>query len=392
MDNLEDNTEALRIVAISNDQFSTKLYNIMKEEEGNLIMSPCSVSICVAMLSAGARGNTLQQIQSAFSFPPASDLHLGYKDIIPALRSSDDFITLETGNTIFASKDLSVLEDYQEVLSRSFHATIQTVEFGDNEEAAKIINSWVEKMTRDRIKNLVHEDMLSSRTSLVLVSTIYFKGDWKYKFDPELTGEKDFFVSPTITVKVLMMKKEKKFFWANLETLASTMVELPYNGDRMVMQVLLPDEKNGLAELEEKLMTHSAQELFDQLNFETKVELQLPKFKVEQSIDLEDPLMGLGVRDMFTYGEADFSGIDGNRDQFVNQVIHKAFIEVTEDGTEAAAATAALMKYGCSAHCPPPPPAKQFIVDHPFMFYLRDRTTGMLLFQGRVVNMDKRAV
>jgi len=375
-----EHVEEVKSVAASNEQFSIKLYDVLKKDEGNLIMSPFSVSSVMAMVSAGAGGNTLQQIKSGLSFPSPSSLQLGYQDTIPALRSTDNF-TLEAANTIFAMKDFSVLPQFQEMLHRSFHAGMQMVDFGDSHGAARMINSWVEKMTRDKIKHLIKADMLSDLTRLVLVNAIYFKGDWAAKFDPKLTKEQDFSVSPSLTVKAPMMTQERKFPWAFLEPLASTMVEMPYKGDRIVMQVLLPGERHGLEELEEKLTNHNVQELFEKASYETKVMVQLPKFKLEQRIPLTEHLTTLGMKDMFTAGVADFSGVDGTRQLYVSSVVQKAFIEVNEEGSEAAAATGAVMMMRSM-----PAPPEQFVADHPFIFYLRDKTTGMLLFQGRVVN------
>ena len=180
-----------------------------------------------------------------------------------------------------------------------------------------------------------------------------------------------------------MMKKKKDFLWANLDTLDSTMVELPYTGDRIVLQVLLPNEKHKIGEVEEKLMNHRIQELFEHAsNYET-VDINLTKFKLEQTINLKNHLVTLGVKDMFMPGLADFSGIDGTRQLCVSRVLQKAYFEITEDGTEAAAATAVIMKYGA---CSQPPPSKQFVANHPFIFFMRDRTTGILLFMGKMAN------
>eukprot|EP00092_Neocalanus_flemingeri_P003991 GFUD01004297.1.p1 GENE.GFUD01004297.1~~GFUD01004297.1.p1 ORF type:complete len:458 (+),score=143.85 GFUD01004297.1:281-1654(+) len=378
-DNIKHVAE-VKSVAASNEQFSRKLYDVLKGEEGNLIMSPFSVSGVMAMVSAGAKGNTLQQIRSGLSFPSPTSLQLGYQDTIPALRSTDNF-TLEAANTAFAMEGFSLLAQFQEILHRNFHANIQTVDFGDSHRAARMINNWVENMTRDKIKNLIKADMLSALTRLVLVNAIYFKGDWAAKFDPQLTKKQDFSVSPTITVKMPMMMQEREFPWAYLDPLASTMVELPYKGDRIVMQVLLPEDRHGLGELEEKLNNYDVQELFAKASFETKVMVQLPKFKLEQRIPLTEHLITLGMKDMFTEGVADFSGIDGTRQLFISSVVQKAFIEVNEEGSEAAAATGAVLMFRSGAASP-----RHFVADHPFIFYLRDKTTGMLLFQGRVVN------
>jgi len=307
-------------------------------------------------------------------------LQLGYQDSIPALRSNDNF-TLEAANSVFAMKDFSVLPQYQEALHSSFHASIQTVDFGDSHGAARMINNWVQKMTRDKIQHLIKADMLNDLTRLVLVNAIYFKGDWAAKFDSKLTKDQDFAASPSLTVKVPMMRQEQKIQFANLEPLSSSMIELPYKGDRIVMQVLLPDESDGLEKLEEKLTKHKVQDLFEEARYETKVNIQMPKFKLEHRTSLTDHLTTLGMKDMFTGGVADFSGIDGTKQLYVSTVVQKAFIEVNEEGSEAAAATGAVMMMRSM-----PAPPEQFVADHPFLFYLRDKTTGMLLFQGRVVN------
>lgn len=375
-----EHLEEVKGVAASNDQFSIKMYNMLKGEEGNLIMSPFSVSGVMAMVSAGAGGGTLQQITSALSYPSLASLQLGYQDAIPALRSNENF-TLEAANSVFAMKDFSVLPQYQEVLHRNFHASIQSIDFADSTGAARLINDWVEKMTRDKIKDLIKADMLNGLTRMVLVNAIYYKGDWASKFDPKLTKEHDFYVNPSTTVTVPMMNQEKKFPWAYIEALSSSMVEMPYKGDRIVMQVLLPGDKNGLGELEDKLMNHNLQELFEKESYETKVMVQLPKFKLEQTIPLTEHMVTLGMKDMFIGGVADFSGIDGTNQLYVSSVIQKAFIEVNEEGSEAAAATGAVMMMRSM-----PAPPEQFLADHPFIFYLKDKLTGMLLFQGRVIN------
>jgi len=377
-----EHVEEVKSVAKSNDQFSKDLYDLLRKEEGNLIMSPFSVSGVMAMVSAGARGNTEEQIRSGLSFPPSESLQLGYKDAIPALRSTQNF-TLEAANTVFAMKDFAVLDEFKELLHNSFHASIQNVDFSDSHLAARMINNWVEKMTRDKIKHLIKADMLNALTRLVLVNAIYFKGDWAAKFDPKLTMDKDFSDSPSSTVSVKMMMQERKFNFAHLDKLSSTMVELPYNGNRIVMQVLLPTKRHGLAEVEEIMKTQKVDinELFEEESINTKVNVQLPKFKLEKTISLTTHLKSMGMNDMFSDGVADFSGIDGTKQLYVSEVLQKAFIEVNEEGSEAAAATGAVMMMRSM-----PAPPEQFIADHPFIFFIRDKTTGMLLFQGRVSN------
>jgi len=370
-------------VARGNTVFGGRLYNLLREEPGNIIMSPFSVSGVMAMVNAGAGGETATQVTNGMSFPGTKELAMGYKDAIPALRTNDNF-TLEAANTIFGMEGFDILPGFRETMHQHFHASIQTTDFSKNKEASRLINDWVEKLTREKIKDLIKPDMLNSLTRLVLVNAIYFKGDWASKFDPKRTRDQDFQLSDGSKVAVPMMTQTRKYQWASMEGLDAAMIELPYKGDRIVMQILLPRQAGGLRELEDKLRTEELETLFQENKMEEKVALTLPRFKLEQTIPLNSHLESLGIRDMFVAGQADFSGIDGTRELFVSTVVQKAFIEVNEEGSEAAAATGAVMMMRSM-----PMPPEEFVADHPFLFYLRDRLTGMLLFQGRVQDPSK---
>jgi len=374
------NIKEVEIVAGSNSKFGLSFYDKLRKEDGNLIMSPFSVSSVMGMLSMGARDSTFNQIQEALAFPSRSALQLGYRDAIPALRSTVNF-TLEAANSIFTKKDSNILPEFEQLLHENFHASAQHVDFTESQKAARMINNWVSDMTRQKIQHLIKEDMLTAETQMVLVNAIYFKGDWALKFDPAFTKEADFYVSNTKTVQVPMMKQEKKFKWAKLDSFQSHMVELPYKGDRIVMQIVLPIERAGLANLEDQLKNQDIQKDFEKESYETKLNLQIPKFKLEKRLPLTDVLTELGMKDMFLQGKADFSGVDGTKMLYVSEIVQKAFIEVNEEGSEAAAATGAVLM---SRSMPLPP--EPFHADHPFVFFIRDTKTGMLLFQGRVVN------
>lgn len=261
-----------------------------------------------------------------------------------------------------------------------------------------MINDWVEKITQSKIKDLIKPDMLNSLTRLVLVNAIYFKGDWASKFDIKKTADEvglfhihniqlnqhilqDFHLDDGSTKKVPMMRQTKKFEFAILDELSASMLELPYTGDRLSLQLVLPRRGNNLAALEQKLRTADLQQLFDSNRGEEKVAVTLPRFKLEQTISLTDQLQQLGMTDMFVGGKADFSAIDGSRNLYVSEVVQKAFIEVNEEGSEAAAATGAVMMMRSM-----PMPPEEFRADRPFLFFLRDKLTGMLLFQGRVAD------
>merc|ERR1719153_1358315 len=366
-----------KIVNHSNDKFSTKLYNLLRRKYQNLVFSPFSISTVMAMLSTGARGETLHQINKGLFFPPSPILQAEYKNIIPAIRSTEDF-TIEIANKVFVKKNFSILRNFQEILRNSFHSNIQSMNFEDSKAAADTINDWVEDRTRNKIKDLIQPDMISADTRMVLVNAIYFKSNLAKKFDR--SEPMKFHISPSSSVAVPMMRKTEEIFYASLDSLSSTMIELPYKGDRIVMQVLLPNTKYGLLGLEDKLKKVDIHELFEKEKEKTDVIIGLPKFKQENTLQLNKQLSVLGLNNMFS-PLADFSGISDVSGLYVSQVVQKAFIEVNEEGTEAAAATGAVaVAFSAPVH------ESFFIADHPFIFYLRDKETGILLFQGRITN------
>ena len=373
------NEKEVKSVTIGNEKFSIKLYHLLREKHENFVFSPFSISAVMPMVSAGAREETLKQIEKGLFFTPSSILQAEYKNIIPAIRSTQDF-TIQTANKMFVQKDFSILKEFQQILIKSFHTNIQDIDFRDAQAAVNEINGWVEDVTRDIIKDLLQPYMVKD-ASLVLVNAIYFKSNWATKFDK--AQAKKFLISSSSSVEVPMMSKTDTVFIANLEGLSSSMVEMPYKGNRIVMQVLLPNTKFGLKDLEEKLKGFDINELFEKEKRKTSVRIGLPKFKLESTLPLNEELGKLGLKNMFSEFEADLSGITGTKELFVSAVIQKAFIEVNEEGTEAAAATAVVIGFGRSGGGDEP---IQFIADHPFIFYLRDKESGMLLFKGRVIN------
>jgi len=329
------------------------------------------------MLSTGARGETLKQIEKGLFFPRSHILQA--KNIIPAIRSTDDF-TIKIANKVFVNKNFSILRDFQEILRKSFHSDIKNMDFGNSEWAADTINNWVEDRTRNKIKDLIQPEMITEGTSIVLVNAIYFKSNWAKKFDR--TEPMKFQISPSSNTDVPMMRKTDNVFYASLDTLTSTMIELPYKGDRIVMQVLLPNTKYVLEDLEDKLKDVDIHELFEKEKVKTEVIVGLPKFKQENSMKLKKELSKLGCKNMFSAGLADFSGITSEKGLYVSHVVQKAFIEVNEEGTEAAAATGAVAVAYSSSFVY----KHSFTADHPFIFFLRDKISGIVLFQGRVIN------
>jgi serpin B len=248
----------------------------------------------------------------------------------------------------------------------------------DKAGACATINQWVEEKTERRIQDLLQPGMLADPTFLVLVNAIYFKGAWENEFDPNHTRDEAFHASPQRSVQTPFMRQCVRFGYAKLDSLQ--IVELPYRGGEFSMLVLLPDRIDGLASLEQSLSVNVLATWRSRLK-EVEVELVLPKFRITYTAQLRQFLQALGMRDAFVASKADFAGIDGRTDRlFLGGVIHKAFVDVNEEGTEAAAATATVMMGGM----PPKPP--EFRADHPFLFLIQDNRTGSILFLGRVVD------
>uniref|UniRef100_G3VJ12 Serpin B6 n=2 Tax=Sarcophilus harrisii TaxID=9305 RepID=G3VJ12_SARHA len=248
-----------------------------------------------------------------------------------------------------------------------------------SEKARKYINKWIEEKTEGKIVELLSNDSINPQTSLVLVNAIYFKGKWEKKFDRHRTREEMFKISKEKQKPVQMMFLKSKFRMTHIQDVSTQVLVLPYVGGQMDMVILLPDENTDLKMLEQGL---TPEKLTDWLKPErmerTEVGVYLPRFKLEENLDIENILKKLGMSDAFDMFKADFSGISSGKDLFLSNVLHKAFVEVKEEGTEAAAATAVGF-VGCCL-CP------YFVADHPFLFLIRDNSSKTILFWGKVVS------
>lgn len=377
------NKEAVSAVASGNTEFSQKLYSKLATGTSNMVMSPFSVSSVLSMSYAGAKGNTALQMKQGLSLPDSQEVVLqGYKDVLSVLKSNENF-TLDTANRMYVHQGYELLAGYLATTKSSFLSEAVSTDFAREEEARAAINGWVEKQTQNKIKELIGSGILNDMTRLVLVNAVYFKGNWATQFDPKRTTKVDFHVTENHVVQADMMHIKEKFGYLHMvkELDGASALEMPYKGDRISMIFLLPKSKGGLEVMEKAMQDFD----LDTLMFDrgSKVEVALPKFKVESSHDLVQPLKDLGMTDMFSTGRADFSGISGTNDLYVSKVLQKAFIEVNEEGAEAAAATAQIMMMRMAVMTP------SFRCDHPFVFVIKDKLTGMVLFTGRVTDPTK---
>ena len=370
-------------VVEGNNRFAWKLHGKLREQPGNLFYSPYSISTALGMTYAGARGDTATQMATALDFganEPAFHAAMGklIRDFNAAGKQGG--YKLSVANALWAQHDYTFLPAYTQLVTANYEAAVQNLNFQKDAEAARqTINRWVEDKTNDKIKELLKPGVLNSDTRLVLTNAIYFKSAWANSFTKEATQPGPFTRLGGQQADVPMMHQTEKFAYLKAEGLQA--LELPYEGHALSMVILLPDKVDGLTDLEQGL---TADKLFawrGQMK-RRQVELTLPKFKMTSEFALKGVLSSLGMVDAFTTA-ADFSGMDGSKNLSIQHVIHKAFVDVNEDGTEAAAATAVAVAVTSAPLEPEQPIVVK--VDHPFVFAIRENQTGSILFIGRVV-------
>jgi len=375
-------------VIAGNTGFAVDLYGKLRPREGNVFFSPYSISTALAMTYGGARGETAGQMAQTLDFNLLADK---LPPVFAALEANLDTvqkkgqINLAVANSLWPQKDFSFLTDYLSLCQQDYGTTITPVDYKGNTEAArKTINDWVEARTNRKIVELLKPRIVDGSTRLVLVNAIYFKGNWVSQFETNLTVNQPFRVSSDKTLDAPLMRQIHDFPYAEFPDLQ--VLELPYAGDDLSMLVLLPRKVDGLGNLEARLTEENLAAWTANLESK-KVQVFLPKFKSTSEFSLAETLKSLGMTDAFIYGQADFSGMDGRKDLFIGAVVHKAFVEVNEEGTEAAAATAVLMGFGGAPTNPRPIPVVR--ADHPFLFLIRDNRSGSVLFLGRVMDPTK---
>ena len=356
-----------------NTSFALNLYGSLRQEEGNLFFSPYSISQCLAMVYAGARGETAGEIASAIDFGlPEERLHPAFDALDLSLleRANVSGNELSVANGIWAQRGFPVKREYLDLLAAYYGAGLMRVDFRrDPEGARKRVNDWVKEETKGRIKELFARGSINPQTLLVLANAIYFKGLWEEEFEP--AGRMPFYLLDGSTVEVEMMQKEGRFGYTAGEGYEA--VEIPYKGGELSFVLILP-EKGTFQTYEERFTSQILQGVLEGLR-ELSLELTVPKFTFSYGFDLKKSLRELGIERAFS-GGADFSGM-AEGELFIAQAVHKAFIRVDERGTEAAAATGVTVGRGL---------IKEVKVDRPFLFLIRDQRTGTILFLGRVVN------
>ncbi|XP_034438869.1 leukocyte elastase inhibitor-like [Hippoglossus hippoglossus] len=368
---------------------SVQLYRTLSHANpsGNMFFSPLSISSALAMVYLGARGDTAAQMEKALSFKPGDDVHAEFKKLIAALNSPSASHILKTANRLYGEKTAKFLPRFLEATCEYYQSDLKTVDFIRAAEASRVeINTWVEQQTENKIKDLLKPRTVSDGTRLVLVNAIYLKANWMYRFDKANTKEMPFKVSQNESKPVQMMFQKKNLNYNYIPDHALQILELPYEKDELSMFILLPEQptdgSDPLLKLEKELTLERLKEWTDKKNNDDKsyVHVHLPKFKLEEDYELKEPLSKLGMTDVFCASKADLSGMNGGRGLVLSKVIHKAFVEVNEEGTEAAAATEAeVIVTGSGSE-----KEEHFTADHPFLFFIRHNKTKSILFIGRL--------
>jgi serpin B len=367
-----------------------------ENQDENVFFSPYSLYSAFAMVYEGARSETAEEISSVFHFPSLETLRPNFASVYNDINSGSDKYELRTGNALWVQKDYQLLEEYLSNVERYYGGKASNLDFvNEPEKSRETINTFIEEQTNNRIEDLIPKGVLGAMTRVVLTNAVYFKGDWVWEFDEKDTRDMDFHISLNETVQTPMMNMEPaeaEFNYADLNKLK--ILELPYKGEKLSMLILLPKQGQSYDVETGKSISYnytlddielSAQKLEEYKSEmkETKLDkISLPKFEFETKYFLVDTLKEMGMPSAF--GNADFSGIDGTKNLVISDVIHQAFVKVDEKGTEAAAATAIVMKETSAMI-----QRNEFIADHPFIFLIQDKETGNILFFGKMKNPKK---
>jgi serpin B len=365
-------------IAGGNNAFTLALYNLLRTQDGNLFFSPFSIRTAFAMAYSGARGNTAEQMAAVLHFPKTqTTFHSEMGAFIEDLNGSGGRkYRLAIANALWGQKGYPFLEEFLKLNRENYHAGMKLVDFSQHtEQVRKTINSWIERKTANKIKDLLKPGILSSDTCLVITNAIFFKGTWVHQFAKENTQVGAFTTLAGNTVDVAFMRQTAGFGFYENSTLK--LLEMPYKGDRIAMTILLPLQADGLPGLERALSTGRIERWLNGM-VETAVDVKLPKFAFTSEFELSSALKSLGMVEAFKPG-ADFSGMTGFIELFISAVVHKALVDVNEKGTVAAGATAIVFDRTSM-------PQSEFHADHPFLFLIRDTTTGAILFMGRVAD------
>ncbi|CAK6441460.1 unnamed protein product [Pipistrellus nathusii] len=371
-------------LSLANTRFALDLFRTLKDSDpsGNIFFSPMSISSALAMVFLGTRGTTAAQMSKTLHFDAVKEIHSSFQGLNADINKRGAPYLLKLANRLYGEKTYEFLPEFLASAQKMYGAELASVDFQRaSEDARKVINEWVKGQTEGKIPELLAAGVVDNMTKLVLVNAIYFKGNWQEKFSQNATTATPFRLNKKDTKTVKMMYQKSKFPFGYIEDLKCRVLELPYQGRELSMVILMPDdiedEATGLKKIEEQLTLEKLHEWTKPENLSSiEVNIHLPRFKLEGNYNFNSHLANLGMEDLFT-SKADLSGMSRAGNLIISQIVHKSFVEVNEEGTEAAAATE--MFFDCCLK-----PEENFVADHPFIFFIRHNPSTNILFLGRL--------
>ena len=383
--------------AEDNNDFAVAMYGQLRQRPGNLVFSPFSIRTALGMTQAGARDETAAQMREALCISSTDEtLHVAFAKTVERLNAAGGGeCEMAVANSLWGQDGTPLEPGFLDLIARHYRGAMNLVDFSRGAEAARMtINQWVEDKTRQKVRDLIPSGALDADTRLILVNAVYFKGRWVLPFDKAATRDEPFHVEGGGKVQAPLMHHREEVRY--VQAAGYQAVDLVYWGGDLSMLVLLPDRKDGLRDLEKTLSARMLHDCVKQMRTR-EVKLFLPRFKITWgTVDVRDQLTALGMPLAFTRLQADFSGINGHKPPhedslFISAIFHKAFVETNEEGTEAAAATAEVVIEYAAPQSSKPPPVPIFQADHPFLFAIRDRKRGTILFLGRMADPTRES-
>lgn len=370
--------------------WSVNMYNHLRAtgEDENILFSPLSIALAMGVMELGAQGSTLKEIRHSMGYEglKSGEEFSFLKDFSSMVSAEEGQYVMKIANSLFVQNGFHVNEEFLQMMKMYFNAEVSHVDFSQNVAVANYINKWVENYTNGLLKDLVSPGDFDAVTHLALINAVYFKGNWKSQFRPENTRTFSFTKDDESEVQIPMMYQQGEFYYGEFSDGSNEaggiyqVLEIPYEGDEISMMLVLSRQEVPLATLEPLLKAQLIEEWANSVK-KQKVEVYLPRFTVEQEIDLKDILKALGVTEIFIK-DANLTAMSDNKELFLSKAVHKSFIEVNEEGSEAAAASGMIAISRMAVLYP------QVIVDHPFFFLIKNRKTGMILFMGRVMHPE----
>ena len=374
--------------AEGNNLFMIKAYKYLSETEGekNIFISPYSIQSALAMTFAGSAGTTEEEMAKALEFPGNTiAFHENFGKLTNGINdiSEKGEMQLSVANSLWLAENYKFLDEFLRINKTYYNTETTNLDFSESEKARKTINDWVSEKTNDRIKDLIPKGILDALTKLILTNAVYFKAEWAEQFKKGSTQKAEFMTMDNKAVETDMMNLKHSFPYMENEDIQ--LIEMPYKGGDASMFVILPKKKNDLKEIEKVLDWKKIEKYMGQLSIK-QADVYFPKFKMSLEYELRKLMTNLGMKAAFDK-VADFSRMNGNKDLYISAIIHKTFVEVDETGTEAAAATAVVMRMKSAM---PDPDYKTFKADHPFFYFIRENVSGTVLFAGRVTDPSSK--